>query len=80
LSEPPKVFAPRTVTVVWGEGGRARVYADTRELTMVKSVTVSDDGEPNITFRRPKTEQEHLLLDEEMRQVRSSGMATVRRS
>jgi hypothetical protein len=80
LSEPPKAFAPKTVTVVWDGSGSVRVYADTRELTMVRDVVVDDDGRPNITFRRPETEAEGLLLDEETRQLRDSGFAAIRRS
>ncbi len=75
----PKAFAPRTVTVVWGEG-KARVYAETKELSMVKDVEVGQDGEPKVTFRKPKTEAEYLILDEEIRQLRASGLASIRRS
>lgn len=75
----PKAFAPRTVTVVWGEG-KPRVYAETRELSMVEDVEVGPDGEPTITFRRPNGEAEHLVLDEEIRQLRASGLAAIRRS
>jgi hypothetical protein len=75
----PKAFAPRTVTVVWGDGA-ARVYVETRELSMVESVEVDAGGEPKVTFRSPRSESEGLILDEETRHLRSSGLASIRRS
>lgn len=76
------MFAPETLTVVYGKRGERTFYAGATRLTMAFSLRegLRPDGTLglSILFEPAKGEEEGLRLEAEIRAVNASGIAVTR--